>query len=89
MAFAIVLELSLDETKDLLMKAGYAFSNSSKSDVIISFLTKKALKFKRILINTVFKGINKENIKEFTTILQQLKKPYITTYNRKYKVKGK
>ena len=76
MAFAIVLELSLDETKDLLMKAGYAFSNSSKSDVIISFLTKKALKFKRILINTVFKRINKEKYKgiynDFTTIEKAL-----------------
>ena len=37
LAFAIALELSLDETKDLLMKSGYAFSNSSKSDIIISF----------------------------------------------------
>lgn len=58
------------------MKAGYAFSNSSKSDVIISFLTKKALKFKRILINTVFKGINKEKYKgtynDFTTIEKAL-----------------
>lgn len=37
LAFAIALELSLDETKDLLMKAGCAFSNSSKFDVILSF----------------------------------------------------
>ncbi|MCU6762745.1 O-acetyl-ADP-ribose deacetylase [uncultured Roseburia sp.] len=37
MAFAIALELSLDESKDLLMRAGYAFSGASKSDVIISY----------------------------------------------------
>ncbi|MGN0292449.1 MAG: macro domain-containing protein [Lachnospiraceae bacterium] len=37
LSFAIALELSLDETKDLLMKAGFAFSGSSKSDIIISF----------------------------------------------------
>lgn len=36
-AFAIALELSLDETKDLLMSAGFAFSNSSKSDVILRY----------------------------------------------------
>ncbi|MGI6010105.1 MAG: macro domain-containing protein [Ruminococcus sp.] len=37
LAFAIALELSLDETKDLMMRAGYAFSPSSKFDVIICY----------------------------------------------------
>ncbi|MGN0497919.1 MAG: O-acetyl-ADP-ribose deacetylase [Acutalibacteraceae bacterium] len=36
-AFAISLELSLDETKDMLMKAGFALSHSNKFDIIIEY----------------------------------------------------
>ena len=36
-AFAIALELSLDETKDLLGRAGYALSKSSIFDIVVEF----------------------------------------------------
>lgn len=36
-AFALALQLDLDETQDLLLRAGFALSPSSKSDVIIQF----------------------------------------------------
>lgn len=40
-AFAIALQLNLDETKDLLLKAGFALSHSCEFDIIIQYFLDK------------------------------------------------
>lgn len=40
-AFAIALELNLDEARDLIGKAGFALTHSSKSDIIIEYFLRE------------------------------------------------
>ncbi|MBR1822079.1 MAG: O-acetyl-ADP-ribose deacetylase [Clostridia bacterium] len=37
LAFAIALELPMDEARELLMKAGYALTHSSKADIVVEY----------------------------------------------------
>ena len=40
LAFAVALELSLEETQDFIKRAGFAFSHSNKFDIIVEFFIK-------------------------------------------------
>jgi hypothetical protein len=37
LAFAIALKLSLEETREMLSKAGYSLTHSSKSDIVVEY----------------------------------------------------
>ncbi len=40
LAFAIALELTLDEAREMLMKAGFALSRSNKADIVVEYCLK-------------------------------------------------
>lgn len=60
-AFALALELSLDEVNDLLSRAGYAFSHSNKRDIIIEFFFREKI-YNLIDANEVLYSLNQKII---------------------------
>ena len=63
-AFALALELSLDEVNDLLSRAGYTFSHSNKRDIIIEFFFREKI-YNLIDANDVLFSLDQKLIGRF------------------------
>ena len=43
LAISLALHLTIDETRDLLERAGYSLSNSSKRDIVIEYFFREGI----------------------------------------------
>lgn len=77
-AFAIALELDLEETKDFIARASFALSRSSKFDVIIEYFIKQ----KRLLRNSKRKSKPRQRQRKKKKQFRQQKHPWKSPLNQ-------